>query len=334
MIFIMWEVFIIKKKLSLLTILCIATVLAFALFINKNNSHISIKNEPIENMKSIVEKLCSDEFEGRRIGTYGNILAEKYINSIFDSIELEPIGENDFYYDFPYTQRLTPNGEWKMKSVDVTANNVIGKISGTDNNKAIILSAHFDHIGKENDDIYRGAVDNASGIATLIQLAIYLKNDSLNSPFKYDIVFAAFNGEEYGLIGSRDFADEITNLYDDVININIDSVGYKDGGNIAFFNTFNIWNVFNKVDSNNDYIELMSNIKSSLNKYGINAIEKDLLVGSDDMSFQAKGYTSISISEENIKKVIHTTNDTAEVIDYSRLEKIVYSLQYFINNYI
>lgn len=334
MIFIMREVFIIKKKLSLLIALCAFVVLAFVLFINKNDSHISIKNEPSENMKSIVKKLCSDEFEGRRIGTDGNILAEKYINDIFNSIELEPIGENDFYHDFPYTQRLTPNGEGKMKSVDVTANNVIGKISGTTNNKAIILSAHFDHIGKENDDIYRGAVDNASGIATLMQLAIYLKNDSLNRPFKYDIVFAAFNGEEYALIGSRDFADEITNLYDDVININIDSVGYKDGGNIAFFNTFNISNVFNKVDSNNNYIDLMNNIKSSLNKNGLKAVEKDLLVGSDDMSFQLKGYTSISISEENIKKVIHTTNDTAEVIDYSRLEKIVYSLQYFVNNYI
>gem|GEM_PF-1819879 len=334
MIFIMWEVFIIKKKLSLLIALCAFVVLAFVLFMNKNNSHISIKNEPIENMKSIVEKLCSDKFEGRKIGTDGNVLAEKYINSIFDSIELEPIGENDFYHDFPYTQRLTPNGEGEVKSIDVTANNVIGKISGTNNNKAIILSAHFDHIGKENDDIYRGAVDNASGIATLVQLAIELKNDSLIKPFKYDIVFAAFNGEEFGLTGSENFANNINNLYDDVININIDSLGYKDGGSIAFFNTLYISNASDKADNDNDYTDLMSNIKSSLNKNGIEAVEKDLKVGSDDKSFQEKGYTSISISEENIKKIIHTTNDTAEVIDYSRLEKIVYSLQYFVNNYI
>jgi len=330
----MWEVFIIKKKLSLLIALCAFVVLAFVLFMNKNNSHISIKNEPIENMKSIVEKLCSDKFEGRKIGTDGNVLAEKYINSIFDSIELEPIGENDFYHDFPYTQRLTPNGEGEVKSIDVTANNVIGKISGTNNNKAIILSAHFDHIGKENDDIYRGAVDNASGIATLVQLAIELKNDSLIKPFKYDIVFAAFNGEEFGLTGSENFANNINNLYDDVININIDSLGYKDGGSIAFFNTLYISNASDKADNDNDYTDLMSNIKSSLNKNGIEAVEKDLKVGSDDKSFQEKGYTSISISEENIKKIIHTTNDTAEVIDYSRLEKIVYSLQYFVNNYI
>ncbi len=78
----------------------------------------------------------------------------------------------------------------------------------------------------------------------------------------------------------------------------------------------------------------MSNIKLSLDKYGINAIEKDLKVASDDFSFQKNNYTSISISEENIKKIIHTTNDIPQVIDYNRLENVVDSLQDFINVHI
>lgn len=286
-------------------------------------------------MKLIVEKLCSDKFEGRKIGSDGNILAEEYLNEIFSSIKLEPVIENSFKCSYPYKQDSTFDKEiGKMKSFDLTANNIIGKISGINTNKAIVLSAHFDHIGKENDDIYRGAVDNASGIATLIQLAIELKYDSLIKPFKYDIVFAAFNGEEFGLTGSENFANNINNLYDDVININIDSLGYKDGGSIAFFNTLYISNAYDKANSDNEYIDLMSNIKSSFDKYGINAIEKDLKVGSDDSSFQKNNYTSISISEENIKKIIHTTNDIPQVIDYNRLENVVDSLQDFINVHI
>ncbi|MEW8993181.1 M28 family peptidase [Clostridium sp.] len=285
-------------------------------------------------MKSIVDKLCSDKFEGRKIGSDGNFLAEEYLNEIFSSVKLEPVIENGFKCSYPYKQDSTFDKEiGKMKAFDLTANNIIGKISGVNSNKALVISAHFDHIGKEKDDIYRGAVDNASGIATLIQLAIYLKEDSLKKSFNYDVIFAAFNGEEDGLTGSRSFSDEISKSYDEIININIDSVGYKNGGNIAFFNTLNLENRLENNDKYN-YTKLMNDIKLSLNKNGIECLEKDLLVGSDDKAFQEKGHTSISISEENIKEIIHTTNDTPEVIDYNRLDKIVYSLQYFINNYI
>ncbi|WP_346944570.1 hypothetical protein [Clostridium sp.] len=56
----------------------------------------------------------------------------------------------------------------------------------------------------------------------------------------------------------------------------------------------------------------------------------DYSLGSDDVNFQRHNYTSISISEENIKEIIHTLNDIPEVIDYNRLENVVYSLQDFI----
>lgn len=53
----------------------------------------------------------------------------------------------------------------------------------------------------------------------------------------------------------------------------------------------------------------------------------------DDRSFQEKGYTSVTITEENIWDVIHTENDVETVIDYNRLDKITLSLLHFINNY-
>ncbi len=175
------------------------------------------------------------------------------------------------------------------------------------------------------------SIDNASGIAVLIQLASCLKSDSLNNLFKYDIVFAAFNGEENGMIGSEYFADKfVGSYYDDLININIDSVGYKESKNVVFFNTYN---TLKKLDFNDKYMNLMNNIKLSLNEYEIDSFEKELGVGSDDYGFQKNGYTSITISEENIRDIIHTTDDNPEMIDYNRLNGIVNSLQYFINTY-
>lgn len=322
-----------KKKLLLLAVLSVTLLLVLGLFYSKNNSSISMKNEPIENMKLIVNKLCSEEFEGRLIGSKGNILTEKYINSIYSAIKLEPVLEKDFYHTYSYDPNLVTREEGK-DSVETTANNIIGKISGTNSNKAIILSAHFDHLGKRKGDIYKGAVDNASGIATMIQLALLLKNDSSSNAFKYDIVFAAFNGEEFGLTGSENFANKISDLYDDVININIDSIGYKDGGDVALFNTFKKPNEYKKINANEEYIKLTNNIKSSFNKNGVSATKKDLGVGSDDFYFQKKDYTSISISEDNIRRIIHTPNDTTEVIDYNRLERVVNSVRDFINNHI
>lgn len=312
-----------KRKVVLFLFLSclICIIILYLSSVNWNYSDTCISNEPIITMKTVVNKLCSDEFEGRLIGSQGNALAEKYINDIFNDIGLEKFGQDGFYLSFPC----------KVRSVDITANNIIGKISGLNHSKAIVLSAHFDHIGKDGENIYRGAIDNASGIAVLIQLASYLKSDSLNNLFEYDIVFAAFNYEEKGIIGSEYFADKfIGSHYDEIININIDSIGYKESKNVVFFNTYN---TLKKLKFNDKHMNLINNIKLSLNKYEIDSFAKELGVGSDDYGFQKNGYTSITISEENIRDIIHTTADNPEMIDYSRLNRIVNSLRYFINTY-
>lgn len=310
-----------KAVLFLFFSFLICIIILYLSSVNWNYTARCISNDPIITMKTVVNKLCSDEFEGRLIGSPGNTLAEKYINDIFKDIGLEKFGEDGFYSSFPC----------KVRSVDISANNIIGKISGLNHNKAIVLSAHFDHIGKDDENIYRGAIDNASGIAALIQLASYLKSDSLNNLFEYDIVFAAFNYEEKGIIGSEYFADKfIGSHYDDIININIDSIGYKESKNVVFFNTYN---TLKKLKFNDKHMNLINSIKLSLNKYEIDSFAKELGVGSDDYGFQKNGYTSITISEENIRDIIHTTADNPEMIDYSRLNRIVNSLRYFINTY-
>lgn len=79
--------------------------------------------------------------------------------------------------------------------------NVIGVIEGT-SNKSIILSAHYDHLGLLKEGYYPGADDNASGTASLIELA---EAFSYSTDLYYNLIFLATTGEEEGLLGSKYF---------------------------------------------------------------------------------------------------------------------------------
>ena len=94
---------------------------------------------------------------------------------------------------------------------EVTSPNVVGIIKGTDpqlRRESVVLSAHLDHLGigapVDGDSIYNGAMDNASGVATLIEIARALGERGRRP--KRSIVLLALTGEEEGLLGSRAFA--------------------------------------------------------------------------------------------------------------------------------
>jgi hypothetical protein len=98
-------------------------------------------------------------------------------------------------------------------SSPVSAENVVGIRRGTDQTAAaehVVLSAHLDHIGVgepiDGDRIFNGAMDNASGIATLLEAARH----TANTPTRRSLVFLAVTAEEQGLLGSRYFASNPT----------------------------------------------------------------------------------------------------------------------------
>jgi len=84
---------------------------------------------------------------------------------------------------------------------DYKSKNVIGFIPGKKKKKFIVVTGHYDHLGKMGQAIFPGANDNASGTAMLLSLA---KHYSANQP-KYSLVFIFFSGEEAGLEGSKYF---------------------------------------------------------------------------------------------------------------------------------
>jgi Zn-dependent M28 family amino/carboxypeptidase len=100
-----------------------------------------------------------------------------------------------------------------IAATTLDSDNVIGILRGTDpglRSEYVVISAHLDHLGVgepiNGDAIYNGAMDNASGIATLLETAAAA---AAKGGFKRSIVFAAVTAEEKGLLGSRYFANRI-----------------------------------------------------------------------------------------------------------------------------
>ncbi len=102
-----------------------------------------------------------------------------------------------------------------VKRTDVVSQNVVGVLPGNDprlKNEFIIFSAHLDHLGIgkpiKGDSIYNGAMDNASGVAALLDVAAMLKEHS--TKLRRSVLFVAVTGEEKGMLGSRYFANAPT----------------------------------------------------------------------------------------------------------------------------
>jgi Zn-dependent M28 family amino/carboxypeptidase len=127
------------------------------------------------------------------------------------------------HFDLPLRMAATVDA----RVSDVTSENVIGVLPGSDpalRDERVVLTAHLDHLGiasqGEGDRLFNGAMDNASGIAVLLQIARDL--GAKKAP-RRSIVFAAVTAEEVGLLGSRAYvADAQARGQKIVANLNTD----------------------------------------------------------------------------------------------------------------
>ena len=128
---------------------------------------------------------------------------------------------------FPLKVRI--RAEASFTTTQATSENVIGMLPGSDpklKNEYVVYSAHLDHLGAGQplpsnpaDRIYNGAIDNASGVASMIEVAKSLRGKKL----KRSVIFAAVTGEEGGLLGSKFFANKPTIPANQIVaNINTD----------------------------------------------------------------------------------------------------------------
>ena len=112
--------------------------------------------------------------------------------------------------------------------------NVAALLPGTESpDEWVALHAHWDHLGKGTENgkevILNGAVDNASGVAGVLELARVFKKQSENHPFKRTMMFGAFTAEETGLIGAKHFAQNPPIPAKDIVAfLNIDGMNVND----------------------------------------------------------------------------------------------------------
>jgi aminopeptidase YwaD len=208
----------------------------------------------------------------------------------------------------------------EVLSQTYTALNVAGYI----NNNAeytVIIGGHYDHLGfggrssrsPQSKLIHPGADDNASGIAGMLETALYLKNSTHNS---YNYLFIAFSAEEKGLLGSRYFT--ISEAYDmDRINymLNFDMIGRLENNKLTMIGTGSspVWDTI--IDS---YPGNHPEIRKNPGGVG----------GSDHTSFYLKNIPVLFFFT-GLHDDYHRPEDTPDKINYDGMADVI-SFSYYI----
>ena len=164
--------------------------------------------------------LANDSMQGRKAGSPGIEKAAKYIEQQFFEIGLKPFNNSSFRQTFKHINTRSEKEE------ELTLFNVIGFLEGTSlKEEIVVISAHYDHLGKKNtgegDLIFNGANDNATGVTAMIMLADYFKKAKIN---KRSVLFIAFTAEEMGLVGSNHFGKTIS-AESITAGVNIEMIG-------------------------------------------------------------------------------------------------------------
>lgn len=153
---------------------------------------------------------------------------------------------------FPLAGSISFKGEFISR--DFLTANLIGMLEGEDpelKNTCLIISAHYDHLGigppVNNDSIYNGVFDNATGVAAALELARAFSQ--LSRKPRRSVIFLFVTGEEKGLLGSRYYLDNpVVALHKTVANVNIDG--------LAMFDTFNdVIGIGAELSELGDYLE-------------------------------------------------------------------------------
>ena len=128
----------------------------------------------------------------------------------------------------PVALNVTLNGGYKVASNEIVTHNVLARLPGTTHpDETVLYSAHWDHLGvgtpdKNGDGIFNGAVDNGTGIGTLLELA---RAYGKAGPSQRSVVMIAFTAEESGLLGSEYYASNpVYPLGKTVAGINMDAL--------------------------------------------------------------------------------------------------------------
>jgi Zn-dependent M28 family amino/carboxypeptidase len=177
-----------------------------------------------DELKGHLYRFASQEFQGREIGSQGQKLAANYLKDYYITENIPaPKGIPDYFQHIPKKiLGITQDG----------SENVIAYIEGSEKpDEVIVISAHLDHKGKDDDgNIFYGADDDGSGTVALLEMAQAFnlaKKDGIGP--KRSVLFLHLTAEESGLVGSRYYVNHpVFPLENTISNLNIDMIGRVD----------------------------------------------------------------------------------------------------------
>ncbi|MEL6665562.1 MAG: M20/M25/M40 family metallo-hydrolase [Pseudomonadota bacterium] len=174
----------------------------------------------------LFEALSSDELKGRQAGSAESAVARSMIIDRLEALGVEPVGSS-FEHPFKYGPFRAPE-TGVAGAPDKDGVNVIGFIPGSETSDvAMVISAHYDHLGVRDGEIYNGTDDNASGVVGALAIAEHF---SKSAP-AHDVHFVFFDAEEDGFGGARDFITGPPIPLERVaLNLNFDMVSRGDNG--------------------------------------------------------------------------------------------------------
>ena len=187
-----------------------------------------VENSEIDKVQLLqdLQTLSADDMEGRKVGTPGNAKARAHIVKRFQEAGIPPL-QDAYEHPFAFIYR---KDQQKLQHEGM---NILGFIKGT-SDRLIVLTAHYDHLGVHQGQIYNGADDNASGVATLIQIGRYFVK---NQP-RHSMIFAALDAEEANAeTGGTKLAASL-DRNKTILNINLDMVGRDQNNTLYAAGTF------------------------------------------------------------------------------------------------
>ncbi len=310
------------------------------------NKLIAARNNGVKLVLIIADDIKSELNKNRNILLGGSmslgdksVFKEPFANSVsISSTIAKEIMGNDLAEVIKIRDQIKAKGKAKSKSLkselmfgqNITRKllegvNVMGFIEGSSKkDEIVIVSAHFDHVGKTGDDIFNGANDNASGTSTVLEIADAFAEAKRNGEGpKRSILCLLVSGEEKGLLGSAYYTDKpVFPIENTVVDINVDMVGRSDV----------------KYANNPDYIYVIGSDRLSTDLHKINESvnqkytqltldytynsESDpnrYYFRSDHYNFAQKGIPAIFYFN-GTHEDYHRPSDTAEKINFEQMK--------------
>ena len=263
-----------------------------------------------EETKQILYTLASDEMKGRESASGGYQMAADFVTNFFEENGIEP-----FY----------PAYKDSLQTKEVWSYNLVGSLSKFDQNKpTILIGAHLDHIGVKNeneeDPIFNGANDNASGSTAVLQIAKFLATKEWNQ----NVLVALFADEEKGLRGAAHLAQRLKEegvslAY--MVNFEMLGATLTTGENQVYMTGYNL----------SDMPEKMNAYAPEFVQFLPEAKQYNLFRRSDNYSFyQIHNIPAQTLSTFDFKNYdyYHKAGDEAEKLDVANMNKVISTSAY------